>query len=56
MACSAVDDVGVSYVFPVVCNNELATWNAQCKAIVALTNEDSPEVDEGEEGNICELL
>ena len=22
----------------------------------ALTNEDGPEVDEGEEGNICELL
>ena len=23
---------------------------------VALTNEDSPEVDEGEEGNVCKLL
>ena len=55
MACSAVDDVGIGYVFAVVCENRSAMHSVN-RRLETLTNENSPEVDEDEEGNICELL
>lgn len=55
MACSAVEDVRVGYVFAVVCDSGLATGKVHGMK-EALTNEDCPEVDESEKGNISELL
>ena len=37
VACRAIDDVGIRYVF-------------------AVMDEDSPDVDEDEEGDVCEFL
>ena len=55
MACRAVDEVGVGYIFTVVCGNRLTTHDFYGR-LGPLTDEDSPEVNEDEESNICELL